>query len=75
MSQFRLEVVQRAFGERVVLNRLSLSIAEGEAVAVVGRSGCGKSTLLRLLAGLDRPDAGRVTIDGTPVTGPRPDVA
>ncbi|WP_159715800.1 ABC transporter ATP-binding protein [Geminicoccus flavidas] len=75
MSQFRLEAVQRAFGERVVLNRLSLSIAEGEAVAVVGRSGCGKSTLLRLLAGLDRPDAGRVTIDGTLVMRPRPDVA
>jgi sulfonate transport system ATP-binding protein len=75
MSLAMLEGVRRRFGERTVLDRLSLAVDEGEAVAIVGRSGCGKSTLLRLLAGLDRPDGGRVAIGGKPVTGPRPEVA
>ena len=75
MSLVRIDGLRRQFGARVVLDRLSLAIAEGEAVAVVGRSGCGKSTLLRVLAGLDRADAGSVTIAGEPVAGPRPDVA
>lgn len=47
----------------------TLTIGEGEFVALVGGSGCGKSTLLRLLAGLDRPSDGEILIDGIPVTG------
>src|SRR5450432_342804 len=53
-------------GERSVLAGIDLRIAPGEFVAVVGRSGCGKSTLLRLLAGLERADAGRISFDGEP---------
>jgi ABC-type nitrate/sulfonate/bicarbonate transport system ATPase subunit len=53
----------RRFGEVVALEHLTLSVREGEIVALVGPSGCGKSTLLELLAGLQRPDAGAVTAE------------
>ena len=49
----------------IVLRELSLDVASGEFIAVMGESGVGKSTLLNLVAGLDRPDTGVVAIDGT----------
>ena len=57
-----VEKVVRRFGERTVLDRLDLSIGDGELVVLLGPSGCGKTTLLRLLAGLDRPDGGLVEV-------------
>ena len=51
-------------GEVIAVDHLSLEIAQGEFVAVVGRSGSGKTTLLNLLAGIDRPTAGRVRVAG-----------
>ncbi|MEV6692817.1 ABC transporter ATP-binding protein [Micromonospora sp. NPDC051196] len=54
---------------------LDLDIAPGEFVSVVGPSGCGKTTLLTMVAGLDRPRVGAVTVDGKPVTGPSNQVA
>ncbi|MGW1805557.1 ABC transporter ATP-binding protein [Streptomyces sp. NPDC002078] len=57
-----VENVVRRFGDRVVLDHLDLTIADEELVVLLGPSGCGKSTLLRLLAGLDRPDGGRVEV-------------
>lgn len=57
-------------GETEALAGLSLAVAPGEFVAVVGPSGCGKSTILSLIAGVLRPTAGQVLLDGRPVTGP-----
>jgi sulfonate transport system ATP-binding protein len=57
-----VEKAVRQFGDRVVLDHLDLTIADEELVVLLGPSGCGKSTLLRLLAGLDRPDGGRVEV-------------
>ncbi|MDQ1103000.1 ABC transporter ATP-binding protein [Nocardioides zeae] len=56
-------------GERVVLDDVSLEVRRGTAVAVVGESGAGKTTLLRIVAGLVRPDAGRVEVGGLRLTG------
>ena len=57
-----VEQVVRRFGERVVLDHLDLAIGDEELVILLGPSGCGKSTLLRLLAGLDKPDGGRIEV-------------
>jgi sulfonate transport system ATP-binding protein len=57
-----VEQVVRKFGDRTVLDRLDLTIDDEELVVLLGPSGCGKSTLLRLLAGLDRPDGGRIEV-------------
>ncbi|MGV8084294.1 MAG: ABC transporter ATP-binding protein [Coriobacteriia bacterium] len=58
-------------GSVPALGGLSLTIADGEPVAVIGPSGCGKSTLLLLAAGLLQPTSGRVRVGGTDATGPR----
>jgi heme ABC exporter ATP-binding subunit CcmA len=59
--------LRRSFGARLVLAGVDLSVAEGETLAVVGPNGAGKTTLLRVLAGLLRPSAGEIRLDGMPV--------
>lgn len=58
--------VSKRFGSTVALQSVDLEIFSGERVAVFGPNGAGKTTLLRLMAGLHRPDAGSVEIDGSP---------
>ncbi len=59
----RLNKIQRAFGELVVIDDLTLDIAAGEFLAILGPSGCGKSTLLRIIAGLNAPDGGTLRVN------------
>lgn len=63
-AQDLTKVVPSAEGELTILHHLSLDLKRGDSLAIVGASGSGKSTLLGLLAGLDLPSAGRVTLAG-----------
>ena len=79
MSGICFSEVTRSFerkgGDYVALQPISLQIPDGEFVAIVGPSGCGKTTLLRMVAGLDRPTSGVVTVAGREIGGPGPDRA
>jgi nitrate/nitrite transport system ATP-binding protein len=77
MAELVLQGVKKAFGtgaqRREVLGGIDLTIRDREFVAIVGYSGVGKSTLISLIGGLIMPDAGTITLDGKPVTGPGPE--
>ncbi|MFB6136863.1 MAG: ABC transporter ATP-binding protein, partial [Halobacteriaceae archaeon] len=62
-----LRGVEKRYGEGQVLGGLDLAVREGEFLTILGPSGCGKTTTLHLVAGLEEPDAGTVTIDGETV--------
>ncbi|WP_336206653.1 ribosomal protection-like ABC-F family protein [Nonomuraea sp. LPB2021202275-12-8] len=62
MSQVTLRDVSKSYGERAVLDQISLTVPSGEKAGVIGENGSGKSTLLRLIAGADQPDGGEVIV-------------
>lgn len=68
MAIVQLHDVVFAYGDRGVLDHLSLQLDRGERVAVIGANGAGKTTLLKIIGGLIRVDAGSVRIDGTDIT-------
>jgi putative spermidine/putrescine transport system ATP-binding protein len=68
----RLEGVRKTFGEVQAVRHLDLEIADGEFFAMLGPSGSGKTTVLRMVAGFERPDAGRIVLGGQDVTGKPP---
>ncbi|MCF8470985.1 MAG: ATP-binding cassette domain-containing protein [Parvibaculum sp.] len=66
--KIELRNVCKAFGKKVILDNLNLSIAEGESVVVIGGSGTGKSVMLKCILGLLKPESGEIFIDGEEIT-------
>jgi len=69
-----LDSVQKSYGEIEAIRDVSFALTAGEFVSVLGPSGCGKSTLLMIIAGLIHPSAGKITVGGSPVRGPRREI-
>ena len=72
MTYLQLENLHRQFGNFKALNGIDISLGEGEFLSLLGPSGCGKTTALRLVAGFDRPNAGRIVIEGKDLAGVAP---
>ena len=68
MPYLELQDLHRDFGSVKALDGIEISLGEGEFLSLLGPSGCGKTTALRLVAGFDRPDAGRIVVDGKDLT-------
>jgi putative spermidine/putrescine transport system ATP-binding protein len=68
MPFVELQELRREFAEVVALDGINLSLEQGEFLSLLGPSGCGKTTALRLVAGFDRPDHGRIVVDGKDMT-------
>jgi multiple sugar transport system ATP-binding protein len=72
MAEVRLANVTKKFGKITAVDRIDLTIEDREFLVLVGPSGCGKSTTLRMIAGLESPTEGEISIDGRKVTGIAP---
>jgi branched-chain amino acid transport system ATP-binding protein len=68
-----LDSVYAGYGQTEVLRNVAIEVADGEVIALLGPNGAGKSTLLRTASGLLKPNSGRIVLEGTEVTGRRPD--
>ncbi|HAI51213.1 MAG TPA: lauroyl acyltransferase, partial [Enterobacteriaceae bacterium] len=67
MSLLELKNVGKDYGSQVVLERLNVSVDEGEFITIVGASGCGKTTFLKMLLGTESPSKGTFLLDGQPL--------
>jgi phospholipid/cholesterol/gamma-HCH transport system ATP-binding protein len=67
MPPVQVESLSKSFGKQTVLNGISLEVAQGETLSVLGRSGTGKSVLLKLIIGLHKPDSGSIRVEGEDV--------
>ncbi|NDV18686.1 sn-glycerol-3-phosphate ABC transporter ATP-binding protein UgpC [Pseudodesulfovibrio sp. JC047] len=72
MSDIQLKNIDKSFGKVKVLHDVNMDVKDGEFVVFVGPSGCGKSTLLRVIAGLEKVSAGKISIDNTTVNDVQP---
>src|SRR5436305_10319413 len=68
MAGLEIQGLHKAFNDVVALKSLDLDIHSGEFLSLLGPSGCGKTTALRIIAGFERPDRGRVMVDGKDMT-------
>jgi ABC-type Fe3+/spermidine/putrescine transport system ATPase subunit len=68
-AHLRFETITRRYGDFTAVNGVTLEVEKGEVFSLLGPSGCGKTTLLRMAAGFDRPDSGRIVLDGKDITG------
>jgi branched-chain amino acid transport system ATP-binding protein len=69
----KIEQLSAGYGDAIVLSRISLSLAEGEALALLGRNGMGKTTLINTIVGVTRYFSGAIVLDGRDITKLRPD--
>ena len=67
-SFLKIESVSKSFGNTKALDNVSLDINKSELFSLLGSSGCGKSTLLRIIAGFEKPDSGKIYLDGEDIT-------
>ena len=79
MSIIEIEHISKTFPTEtkpiLVLDNVNFSIGKDEFLCIVGPSGCGKSTLLRMMAGLEKPDSGKILFNGKPIEGPSRQIA
>jgi NitT/TauT family transport system ATP-binding protein len=73
-SVLRIKAVRKLYRDLEAIRNVSFDVAASEFVSVLGPSGCGKSTLLMMVAGLVETTEGEISINGAPVTGPRPEI-
>ena len=69
MAEIRFDNITKKFGDKVILDRINLSIEDGSFTVMIGPSGCGKTTLLRIIAGIGPQTSGRVFLDGEDISG------
>ena len=69
MDILSAENIKKSFDEKVILDGVNLTLRQGELISLLGVSGAGKTTLFNCISGIDRPDSGRVVLDGQDITG------